>query len=98
MADGTIKYVMWETERPETKGKVRMRTLLAGVIFTPLKEDPTKTKVKFLLEGELGGMIPYWIQRQAISWTAGGFAKYRQLMPDFMQNNPHVLSTPFFEQ
>lgn len=48
--DGSIKCVMWDIDRPDTNGKVRMDAPLAGFHFNPMEGDNTKTKISLFIE------------------------------------------------
>ena len=55
---------MWSSldDYPQTKGIVRMNVPIGGVHYQPFKDDPNKCSVVSIMECDLGGNIPYWIQ------------------------------------
>jgi len=78
-----------------------MRIHLGGIKFKPIHNDPRgKCQVEMYLKAQLGGIIPTWIQTQALGWTAGGQNEYRKLIAGYLEKNPKSLSmnTPFVEQ
>lgn len=55
--------MLYEVDRPVTEGKVRLRSPLAGIVYTPLKDDPTKTRMEIVLEADLAGIIPAFLRK-----------------------------------
>lgn len=99
--DGTITCIFWDKNMPENQGHVRMSLPIGGIRFTPLHNDPRgKTQVTYLIKVNLGGVIPTWIQSQALGWTAGGQLVYKQLIAKYLQQNPAstTQSNPIIEQ
>ena len=87
--DGSLSCVFWDREMPENEGHVRMSLPLGGLRLTPLKNDPRgKTKFEYFLKVNLAGVIPTWVQSQALGWTAGGQLVYKQLIAKYIEQNP----------
>ena len=87
--DGTITCVMWNKEMPLRQGHVRMFLPIGGIRLTPLKNDSRgKTQFEFLMNINLMGIIPNWVQSQALGWTASGHLIFKQLIPQYIDSNP----------
>lgn len=68
---------------PVEDGVVRMQSPMAALLFTPLKDDPSKCIIETVVEAEIGGNIPNWIFKHVLGDTAYGIVMIRELLPDW---------------
>ena len=69
---------------PEREGVVRANVIIWGYILTPLKEDPNKTQMIYILATDAKGNIPKTVVNWFVKEQAEGVAKIR----DWIDLNP----------
>jgi hypothetical protein len=92
--NGSIYQVLFEDdteEHPEEPDCVRMRSPLGGIVFEPMKGDPTKCNIVMYAEANLGGYIPEFVQKQALGDTAMSLVNLRKVMVDYVKQNQKEL-------
>ena len=100
-ANGCIFMVIYEQleDTPDEDGIVRMRLPIGGVLFEPVPGEPNKTKTTMVLEADLQGYIPGYVQKQALKDTAYSLAYVRKTMKDYDKNFGKALKeNPLIEQ
>ena len=68
-----------------------MRMPIGGVLFEPVPGEPNKTKTTLVLEADLCGYIPGYVQKQALKDTAYSLAYVRKTMKEFVKNNAKAM-------
>ena len=92
--DGVVKVIVHEIDWPETKGKVRMRLPMGGVMCVPDPDAPGKSIMYFVMEADLQGKIPEWVWTLTIKQLAYGMVSLRKMMPKYLKKNPDIMEIP----
>ena len=97
--NGTVKCITHEIDMPhDPNGKVRMRLPMGCLACSPDPDKPGGSIIKSVIEGDLQGNIPQWVWALGIMQAANSFVQLRHLIPQYIEQNPEVLTTPPIEQ
>ena len=72
---------------PEESGCVRMTCPIGGYRFTPVKNNPNKCDVDLVIEADLMGNIPGYVQKHVIKDSAYGLHVIKSLLPKYIEEN-----------
>lgn len=90
--DGTVMYTAssdnCDYHLPETSGVTRGYMALAGFMFEPDVNDPSKTNAKMMVELDLKGSIPEFALKKALKDQGIQIVKLRQTVKKFNEMFP----------
>ena len=86
-----ILYDMAEDDLAEEESCVRMSCPLGGFIFEPRKDDATKCQMTMIVEADVKGYIPAYVQKQGLKDSAESLSQLRSLMPAWVKKNKKLL-------
>ena len=98
---GRIIVIMWclnGNDLPEEEGCTRMYCPLGGYLFTPHADNPNKCTIELIIEADLRGLIPSYIQQKAISISANSLYALKQELPGYVKKHKKILEQGFIEQ
>ena len=71
-----------------------MQSPLAGFYLVPHETDPNKCSVTMVIEADLKGFIPGYVQKVAINDSANGVHAIRALMANYLKKYQDHVDEP----
>lgn len=85
-----IFVIGWDTsadDLPEEQDCVRMLCPIGGFVFEPLENDKSKCMMTMIVEADVRGQIPQFIQKQAMKDSAESLSNLKELMKGWVEKN-----------
>ena len=64
-----------------------MQCPVGGFRFKPIKDNPNKCEVEHVIEADLMGNIPSYVQKHVIKDVAYGMHEVKALLPKYIKEN-----------